>query len=694
MSISFKKSFFIEKGVIPTISKVKRNLGVNNILSNYELDIKVYKFSENFLNNISNFEQIETNFDTIYCKKTKLDFIRVPDWSNRYNVPEFRTLMFTKYFSKHPPIAYVNNNDKEHLVNNLNIKVFNKLYEYGYHDPEVVEYIKFGIKSPRCKDSRGRLFRDSVMTYTHCENASVLEYFKQDVNGPFSRKQICDQFKYPIVVGAVMTLEKSNGKIRCVIDKKNYSLTYENLSHHATKMRLPSIREIMTFIDIDRVKAISIVDFSNYFRQLKTNRYDQGCCVLKRGTEEYFVDQRAQMGARDIPMACQRISSALSYIYNVENPNAASFVYQDDTIIFSYTGGYSDAIRDANIFLNLARDAGLTVKNDKSVIASQVAVWLGITLNLTTKTMYPSQKRIDSIVKLINSFLDNEKCSLEQLQSLLGKMSSLSFAGYHNLKSMMYNVRELDRDKYASKGIKFKQEHKLELNLALKSISHLSRHSYISFNAIKFLVSKKYIDHKLFNNNIPINTLSKLVKISKKLIPSENYIVSITDASLEYSGGLVIYNEVIYKFKYKNDLFIGFTIDKLECIVLVIGALLTTTLRLHDESSYTSEGLILLTDNEITRYVINNANARCNVLKKLNGLLTFALNKAELWYKVVRISTSENYVTDALSRNKDLDSIIDLSVHEFDEKTVNSYLLDVKTKISDMSYFKFLQSLE
>ena len=686
--------FFIEKGVIPIISKVNRNLIVNNILSKPELEIKFFRFSEHFSNNISNFEHIETNFDTIYCKKSKLDFIRVPDWSSRYNVPEFRTLMFTKYFGKHPPVAYITNKEKVHFVNNLNINVFNRLYEYEYHDPEVVDYIKFGIKSPRCKDSRGKMFRDSVMTYTHCNKTSVLEYFKQDVKGPFSRKQICEQFKYPVVVSAVMTLTKPNKKIRCVIDKKNYSLTYEKLSDNVTKMRLPSIREIMTFIDIDRVTAISIIDFSNYFRQLKTNRYDQGCCVLKRDTEEYFVDQKAQMGARDIPMACQRISSALSFIYNVENPNAASFVYQDDTIIFSYAGCNSDAIRDANIFLNLAQEAGLNVKHDKSVIASQVAVWLGITLNLTTKTIYPSQRRLDSIVKLIKLFLNNEKCSLEQLQSLLGKMSSLSFAGYHNLKSMMYNVRELDREKYALNGVKFKQEHKLELNIALKSISYLSSHSHISFNAIKFLVSKKYIDHKLCNNNIPINTLSKLIKISRELIPSENYIVSITDASLEYSGGVIIYNEVVHKFKYKNDIFAEFTIDKLECIVLVIGALLTTTLCLHSELNCPSEGLILLTDNEITRYVINNANARCNVLKKLNGLLTFSLNKARLWYKVVRISSSENYVTDALSRNKDLDDIIDLSVNEFDEKTVNSYLLDVKTIISDMSYFKFLESLE
>ena len=591
----------------------------------------------------------------------------------------------------------MDSNDQTEILNSLNWKLFEeKLNKYEYHDIEIIKNVKYGIKVAKCFKSDGQQVFDEGMTYTHCDTKLVLQYFNSKLSGPYSLDFIKGANNSPIVVGKILLVSKNDRlkKMRYVIDKRSYNLGYEKLSSIKYKMRLPSLREVFAFVDVFSVQSMSIIDYTNFFRQLPMNKYNSNSCILTKeseGEKSFYYDRFAQMGSRDVPLMAQRLTSAVNYIHNCEDKgNSTCLGYQDDTAIFNVKG---DPRESARKFINLSQRLGLEVRFDKCIIHTKVGTWLGITYDFNLKVIYPSAKRILSIIELCGTFQKTGYCSLREIQKLLGKISS--FSQMNNIKSLIFNLRTLDSNIYEKKQIIFSNCHKLELELVKRATEYL-RKGIISFNVIKFLIlHNNILELKSLNENQPIILMSELIKKVRQTLPSVPtnintsgiYIAAVTDSSLSASGGIIITPSKNYIFSYNHDNLGVLTIDKFEAITVIIAGLITLRI------SKSIAGIIFYTDSEITRYIIKNGNAKSIFLQKLTTLLAFYMNKECLWYSIIRISTIENQIADNLSRNKRIVKNIDVDVIQVEQQIVLEMVDLVKRLVLDTSYYRFLDEL-
>lgn len=87
----------------------------------------------------------------------------------------------------------------------------------------------------------------------------------------------------------------------------------------------------------------------------------------------------------------------------------------------------------------------------------------------------------------------------------------------------------------------------------------------ISFDVMKFLVRPcELYSTSYLKNNRPIILLLEPIEKASKLLTNENYVISVTDASVENSGGLLITPKVVLSYNYPHYTCKGRSIDKYE----------------------------------------------------------------------------------------------------------------------------------
>ena len=596
--------------------------------------------------------------------------------------------MFETKFEINPPIAYIDSGSQAKIKPDFNWEMLkSKLEFYGYHDQEVIKIAKFGLKYSKCKEISGKSIFDQGMSYKHSDTTKVLLYFQSSkLLGPYSLTQLRNVVSDDIVVGKILLILKKDKNIRYVIDHRSQRLKFETLNKYPFKMRLPSLREIFIYLPVFNIKSASIVDFKEYYRQLPVNSYNYNSNILTKeltNEKSFFIDTYGQMGQKFLPVMAQRLTSSLNYIYNNERiSKATSLGYQDDTVIFHFSGC---PIENTDVFIKLCLDFGLEINKAKTIINKTKIVWLGVTFDFEKKIIFPSDRRILSIKKWLITFEEQKCATLREIQTVLGKISSFTYM--NNIKAVMANFRSLDSEKCGETKIKLNNIHLMEIKIIKMALGFLQQ-GVISFDVMKFLVrpSELYPTSYLKNNR-PIILLSELIETASKMLPNQNYAISVTDASLENSGGLLITSEVVLSYNYSHSMLKGLSIDKYETIVAVMGVLLGCASKIQ------VDGYILLTDNEVTRYIIRNNNPRATILKKLVCLLSFTMSKSNKWYSIFRISSKENIICDRLSRAIKINENIDIPIEEVSKKNIERTLKYISNEILSGSYINFLEGL-
>ena len=599
--------------------------------------------------------------DTVYCKKSKNIFIRESDWNFKFGVIEFRTCMFEKSFETNPFISFEkDSNEKINHNSPFNLEVFEILYRVNYHDIETLKIIKYGTKCCRMRAKNGSRFLDGPAFYDHSPNNEP--YFeKTNFIGPFTKDQLLKKFDF-VTVGTVLPISRTGKEDRYVVDHRKHMLEIEApLVEH--KMRLPSLREIVLYVDIDEVKSISIFDMKSYFRIIHTHEFNYPNAVLKRflgnsPTPVYVIDQFMQQGQFESPRDAQRISAAIAFIFNLickfEKPELKTLClpYEDDFCLFHYNENGEEAAR---CFEEFVVYSGLEIQKAKDVVNKQVATWIGITFDLVNKCIYPSKKRINSIVQQLKSLKNQKKVDHRGIQSLIGKFASIS--QMCTLKALMYKLRELDREHLfeGDNYVDLEKIHLLEIDLLVHAMQKIGEKAAIKFDAIKAVVIR---DNVMFKSNLTdgskIKKLSDLMKIGTKVAET----VCVTDSSLKAAGGVILSRNFAYLFDFKcDDHFKNFSIDKLESIALVVAALLAI-------SKFETEGILFMTDNEVTRYILSKCNASSEFLRKLTTLFSHFMLNNSCYSTVIRITTEENFISDGISRGADVSSCLDMP-HEW-----------------------------
>ena len=675
------------------------NFKTNAISSSTKILEKTFLKNDKTDTDFSNF------YDQVYCKKLKMNFTRQPDlgsYDQKFSkkILEFRPVMLEGKYEKLPFLFYVNAEDQNDILNNFDWKWYEeKLKKYEYHDLECTLIAKFGLKNPKFFHPNINFF-DEGMCYEVCKE--VYDYFDENVSGPFTKEQILNKFSDPVIVGKILPVIQPD-KTRLVIDRRGHKIQHENLQNFNFKLRLPSLRELFLFTDMKAVKAASLIDFSKYFRQLPMNEYNACSCVLTKEIfddkdklikKEFYIDKKGAMGAKYLPMQAQRITSSLNYIYNCEHfsnlenklPESTSIGYEDDTFILHFDDTIQSFDEQAFDFVKISRKFGLKVKDSKNVINSKVITWLGIEYHFDKQFIKPSTRRISKIKETISTFKSEKSTNLREIQSFLGRISS--FTNINHLKALMFNLRALDTNKNEGKIIIFSKLLLAELELISKSLDKFSE-CIFNFDVVNYIIrDKAYLNILTLNDNKAIISIDELIIKTKKFLPNEKYALCVTDSSMNKSGGYIISPDnqiLVYDYDHDSREFEGLSIDKFECIVLVVAGLLVKFKNIK------CEGIIFFTDSEVTRYILVKNNAKSELLKKLTTYLSYEMSERKIWWHTKRISTVENYLSDRISRN--LQYKLDRPFTKVPDGEISLILKNLLSICFGMNYLGFIESL-
>jgi hypothetical protein len=132
---------------------------------------------------------------------------------------------------------------------------------------------------------------------------------------------------------------------------------------------------------------------------------------------QLFIDLALAMGIRSAAFLCQRVTSALKYIYSQHG--FTLFNYIDDLAVCIEPHKASSAF---DTLQRLLTDLGVKEALDKSCPPTHEMEFLGVLFNVPNMTMSVTQDRLTEISLLIDSWISRKKATKKQLQSLIGKL--------------------------------------------------------------------------------------------------------------------------------------------------------------------------------------------------------------------------------------------------------------------------------
>jgi len=296
-----------------------------------------------------------------------------------------------------------------------------------YHDQVICDFLEFGwpigfehdsIPSFTTRTHRGALdYPNAVQKYLHSE------VLLGRVVGPFTTSPFSDGF----VASPLNTVPKRDSSERRVIvdlswpcgSSVNDGIPSDSFLGESLHLEYPTIDVI-----VDAVIAtgpgcmIYKRDLRKAYRQFPVDPRDyhllgwDGC---------FYFDTVLTMGLRSAAMACQRSTSAVSWIF--QQRGHSLFNYLDDFIGVSLPSTASGNFIELG---ELLHDLGLEESPEKASSPSTVTVCLGVELDTLAFTLSVSEERLNEIHNLLTKWLTKRTAFKSELQSLVGKLVFVS----------------------------------------------------------------------------------------------------------------------------------------------------------------------------------------------------------------------------------------------------------------------------
>ena len=136
---------------------------------------------------------------------------------------------------------------------------------------------------------------------------------------------------------------------------------------------------------------------------------------------EFYFDTVLTMGLHSAAMACQRSTSAVSWIS--QQQGRSLFNYLDGFIGVSLS---NTATADFDALKDLLASLGLQESTDKSCPPLPVMICLGVQLDTNNSTLSVSSERLCEIEQLLDQWLSKRTATKSALQSLVDKLVFVS----------------------------------------------------------------------------------------------------------------------------------------------------------------------------------------------------------------------------------------------------------------------------
>ena len=342
------------------------------------------------------------------------------------------------------------------------------------------------------------------------------------------------------------------------------------------------------------------------------------------GKTMFFVDKCLPFGSSISCSHFQHFVNTLRHLLqHITGHRDIVINYLDDFLFISMEKGDCDMLIQE--FLNLSKDLGVLVADEKTKWSDLHMVFLGILLDGENHALSIPEEKCIKAIKLLNLFIGRRKATVKELQKLSGYLNFLTqaiFPGRTFTRHMYAKFSKMLNDKKMKSyyHIKLDQEFKEDCRTWLE---------FLDQDQIKLQVCRPWLD------------MDKNYTASELKFPTD------ASAGTENGGMGGIYKDQWIMGQWNKDFLVDkkLNIEFLELFALCTG-LLTWANRLKDKR------FTVFCDNQAMVSMINNLSSSCkNCMRLLHIIVKLSLNNN---FRVFAkyISRADNDLLDASSRNQ------------------------------------------
>ena len=302
----------------------------------------------------------------------------------------------------------------------------------NYNDQQVCDLLEFGFPIGFQGSSQNLHIKDEIWKYKNHTGATefpehINSYIKKEsqhgaILGPFK----FNPFQDNLIVSPLNSVPKKESIERRIImdlsfPKGNAVNDYIDKNEYLGEISQLVFPKVDDFVDLIRSKGRGCLlykkDLKRAYRQISIDPKDYNL-VSFVWKKHIFCDTVLSMGLRSAANICQRVTNAISFI-----------LLQVGIAILNYLDDFAGAERKENAEFaylcvgSVLKKCGFDEAVEKASPPSKVMSFLGVLFNTATMTMEITPERLSEIRNLIKSWLTKETATLKQLQSLLGKLN-------------------------------------------------------------------------------------------------------------------------------------------------------------------------------------------------------------------------------------------------------------------------------
>jgi hypothetical protein len=354
----------------------------------------------------------------------------LPDQSHRDDTEQY--INFSDLISAHRSIVKSGQPNfqgcKIPLNTPFNIDLWRELLS-DYQDKVIVEFLLYGFPVGYAKDSlpisQVKNHKGAVEFSKEVDAYLTNEISKGVIAGPFSSNPLC----LPLTISPLNSVPKKNKSDRRVISDlsfphgsavndgipKGYYLDEEVV------LSFPSVDALASRLQAVGPSALMFKkDLQRAYRQFRTDPGDTHLLgYFWQG--DLYLDLALAMGIRSAAHLCQRVTSAVKFIYS-----KAGYIlhnYIDDLAVCC---GREEADSAFNILEDLLLKLGIQEAFEKSYGPASSMEFLGVHFDAPSMTMSVTPDRVKEILGLLDVWLHKSKGTKRELQALIGKLQFIA----------------------------------------------------------------------------------------------------------------------------------------------------------------------------------------------------------------------------------------------------------------------------
>lgn len=311
-----------------------------------------------------------------------------------------------------------------------NLDLFEQML-HGYHDIEIVEWLRYGWPVGRAWDAPDPQIKIHNHKGATLFPDDVDEYIKKEIGlgamfGPF----ITVPWSRRVGINPLQSRSKQNSTQRRVLLDLSWPVGGVSVNSgipagwyidSPLRMKYPSVDTLANRIaEIQELALIFGFDMHRAYRQLSLDPSDYSLIGMYwKGL--FFFDCNSPMGLRTASIFCQRTTNAIRYIQN--SKGFWLMAYQDD---LNSAEPQHVAFDSFNSLRELLDSLNIDLSEQKTIWPTTCAEILGVWLDTILKIIAVTPDQIEETLQLLEQWRFKKFTTKKELQSLVGKLQFMA----------------------------------------------------------------------------------------------------------------------------------------------------------------------------------------------------------------------------------------------------------------------------